>query len=203
MRAVVTNNDGSRFVDMEHVLKTVVPEQDLVPSVQVSSTETAPSLGVEMLALVNNGSGPNNQFQVAAEDLQGNLICYYNDPSFPPPSIPNPVKLLRDGSVLINFDESGGESGLDSILRDIDLAGNTNCQITAQDLAQSLSAKGCFSDATIIGSSHDFAELPNDHLIVIINLLKSFTNLAGSRSTGFTHSMALRSSRTPALDRSR
>jgi hypothetical protein len=132
--------------------------------------------------LVNNGFGASNQFQVAADDLQGNLIWYYNDPSIQPPYIPNPVKLLHDGSVLINFSQ-GTEGGLDSVLRDIDLAGNTNWQVTAQDLMASLSAKGCFRDTSIIGSSHDFTELPNGHLILIINLEKSFTNLPGYPGT--------------------
>ena len=182
MRAVVIDSDGTRSVDVDHVFTTGAPEQQLVPTVQVSGMSMAASPGIEMLALTDNGSGQNNQFQVAAEDLQGNLIWYYNDPNIQPPYIPNPVKLLNDGSILINYSEITA-SGLDSILRDVDLAGNTNWQITVQDLAQSLAGKGCFTGASVVGSSHDFAELPNGHLILIVDLLRSFTNLPGYPGT--------------------
>jgi hypothetical protein len=140
MRAAVTENDDWPFVDVDHVFTTGAPEQELVPNVHATTTDIPPSPGIEMLALVNNGFGPTNQFRVATDDVQGNLIWYYNDPSIEPPYVPDPVKLLHDGSVLINF-SVGAPDGLGAVLRDIDLAGNINWQVTAQDLAQKLSAK--------------------------------------------------------------
>jgi hypothetical protein len=182
MRAVEIEQDGSRRVDVDHVFTTGAPAPQLVPNVKVTASGIAASPGIEMLALVNDGSGPSAQFQVVAEDLRGNLIWYYDDPNLQPPYIPNPVKLLSDGSVLINFSEII-EGGYDSLLRDVDLAGNTRWQIGWQELAQSLAAKGCFSGASVIGSSHDFTELPNGHLILIINLTKDFTDLPGYPGT--------------------
>ena len=187
MRAVVLYNDGAQAVDVDHVFTTGAPEQQLVPAVQaptvqVSGSSLTPSPGIEMLSLVFNGSAQNNLFQVATEDLLGNLIWYYNDPAIQPPYIPGPVKLLNDGSIVIDYSNIT-QTGLDSILRDVDLAGNTNWQITAQDLAQSLAAKGCFTGATVVGSHHDFAELPNGHLIILVSLQQSFTNLTGYPGT--------------------
>jgi arylsulfate sulfotransferase len=182
MRATVLYDDGTHWSDIDHVFTTGALDSSQIPNVQVSSTSIAPSPGIEMLVLNNNGSGPANQFQVVADNLQGQLIWYYSDPAIQPPYIPNPVKLLRDGSVLINYSETTS-GGADSLLRDVDLAGNTKWQMSAQQLAQALATQPCFTKATVIGSSHDVAELPNGHLMVIVNLQESFTNLPGYPGT--------------------
>ncbi len=182
MRAIVRYENGTRWFAADHVFTTGKLNQALLPDVQVSGTTRAPSPGIEMLTLIYNGSGPSNQFQVAAEDLQGQLIWYYNDPAIQPPYVPNPVKLLSDGSILINYSQDTS-SGVGSILRDIDLAGNIQWQMTAQGLAQALAAKNCFTGSTVIGSSHDVTELPNGHLVLIVNLQESFTNLPGYLGT--------------------
>ncbi len=108
-------------------------------------------------------------------DLQGNLIWYYDDSTLPPSLIPTPAKLLANGDVLINY----GWNGELSILREVDLAGDTIWQLGASDIQALIEAKGCFPGQTVTGPHHDFAALPNRHLVLIVQLLKDFTDLPG------------------------
>ena len=79
-----------------------------------------PSGGVELLDLVHSGSsGP--QENVVATDLNGNVIWYF-DPGNTT-AVPNPVMLLPDGNVLINYDHSSGADGEGSLVEEVDLAG--------------------------------------------------------------------------------
>jgi hypothetical protein len=80
-----------------------------------------------------------SRWTICKETLSGTTMTLVSNHH----TFPNPVKLLHDGSILINFSE-GREGGLGSVLRDIDLARNTNWQITAPDLTQALLVKRLF-----------------------------------------------------------
>ena len=79
---------------------------------------------------------------------------------------PNPIKLLPNGHFLINF--SGQPDGSNSVIQEIDLAGNVIWQMTAAQLNTALASATCAEcKVTVIGTHHDLVSLPNGHLIVI------------------------------------
>lgn len=177
LRAVIQDTNGATFTDVDHTFTTGALDPSRVPQVSVSQPTTLePNPGVELLDLDNNVGSCANCIEVAAEDLNGNLIWYY-DSGLPAGIYPDPIKLLPDGHVLINF-SSGDES---SVLREIDLAGNIVWQMTAAQLNQELATAGF--NLVVVGTSHDFAILPNGHLILIASTYKSFTDLPGYPGT--------------------
>jgi arylsulfate sulfotransferase len=176
MRAVSQLADGQTAKDSDHTFMTRAVPAGQVPSIQVTTGPAAsPQGGIELLDLVNP---PNPAAEVAATDLSGNVIWYYN--GAPPNTLPDPVKLLPNGDFLINY-SGGTESGIDSLLEEIDLAGDVVWKMDAADLNQALAAAGY--DITVIGTHHDVAILPNGHLIVIASMSKNFTNLVGYPGT--------------------
>ena len=74
--------------------------------------------------------------------------------------------------MLINYSSPTGESGTDSVLLEVDLAGNVVWQMTAADLNAALAAAGY--NLTVVGTHHDFAVLPNGHLILIASTESRF-----------------------------
>lgn len=180
MRAIIQDSDGATFTDVDHTFTTGALDSSRIPQVSVSQPSALePNPGIELLDLDGNTGSCANCVDVAAEDLNGNLIWYY-DSGLPAGVYPDPVKLLPDGHVLINF--SGGPvNGQSSVLREIDLAGNIVWQLTAAQLNQELATAGF--NLTVVGTSHDFAILPNGHLILIASTYQSFTNLPGYPGT--------------------
>ena len=58
--------------------------------------------------------------------------------------------------------------GVNSVLQEVDLTGKLIWQMTAADLNKALAAATCAGcNITVIGTHHDFVQLPNGHLIVI------------------------------------
>src|SRR5689334_3644372 len=140
MRAVTTLQDGRQSVDSDHIFTTGGLPPARVPLVNIKQPgEPSTNTGLELLDLISNsqGSGTNNQVQVAAVDLDGNLVWYYDDPSIAAGVVPNPVKLLGNGDVLVNYSGNGGD-GSDSMLREVDLAGNIVWQFNGPDLEQKI-----------------------------------------------------------------
>ncbi len=179
MRAVIQYANGATFTDADHTFTTGGLDPTRVPQVSVSQPSALePNPGVELLDLDGNTGSCANCVDVAAEDLNGNLIWYYD----PGQSLgtPNPIKLLPDGHILVNFTQIG-DDGFSSDLREIDLAGNTVWEMTAAQLNLKLAAAGY--NLTMIGTHHDFAILPNGHLILIASTYQSFTDLPGYPGT--------------------
>jgi arylsulfate sulfotransferase len=87
--------------------------------------------------------------------------------------------VMPDGNMLINY--SGQQDGENSLLEEIDLAGDVVWQLTAADLNSELATAGF--DLKVVGSHHDMIALPNGHLIVIAATQKDFTNLVGLKGT--------------------
>jgi hypothetical protein len=138
----------------------------------------SPSPGIELLDLIGV---PTNQVVAAAIDLQGNLVWYY-DWDNPGNEIPSPIKLLSNGHMKIVI---GTDTGADvypaSVVREIDLAGNTIAELTLPQLNNALVAAG--SSIVALGFHHDFALLPNGHTIYIVSQQEDFTDLPGLPGT--------------------
>jgi hypothetical protein len=82
------------------------------------------------------------------------------------------IKLLPNGHFLINF-SGANPDGLNSIVQEIDLAGTVVWQMTAAQLNSALATSGCAGcNITVIGTHHDFAVLPNGHIVFIAALQK-------------------------------
>jgi len=169
MRGVVKFGDGTTFMEADQTFTTGAPPAALVPTVTTTTTAgMTPQSGVEVLQLTAASSA---KYEVAITDLNGALLWAY-DPgtSVPAGTIPNPVKLLANGHFLMNF--SGNPvDGTNSVLQEVDLGGNVVWQMTAAQLNAALAAATCSGcNITVIGTHHDFAELPNGHLIVLASL---------------------------------
>lgn len=179
MRAAVASSGTPEFVDQDHTFATGSLPGDKIPALTATTTPgQTPNSGIELLDLVTL-SPSGTRLNVVATDLAGNVIWYY-DPGSVATTIPQPVKLLPDGNMLIDYAEPGVD-GTDSVLEEIDLAGNLLWQMTAADLNQALAAAGY--NLTLIGTHHDVAILPNGHLVVIASENQNFTNLTGYPGT--------------------
>jgi arylsulfate sulfotransferase len=177
MRGVVQFADGSQYNDADQTFTTgAIPPTQLPTLTATTTPGMTPQSGVELLDLVD---GPATVSPVAVTDLQGNVLWTYN------PSvgsiIPNPIKLLPNGHFLVNYSNAGND-GLGSILQEVDLTGAVIWQMTAADLNKALAAATCAGcNITVQGTHHDFAILPNGHLIVIaaVSQAVSGTNVLG------------------------
>ena len=182
MRAVAQLPDGTQFTDSDQMFTTGAVPASLVPSVTATTTPgMVPNSGIEMLDLVNV-YGKSSAERAVATDLNGNVIWYYDPgPGFAN-LIPNPIKLLPNGHILINYSNPDADyDGVDSVLQEIDLAGDLIWQMRAADLNAALAAAGY--NLTVIGTHHDFATLPNGHLIFIAAENQNFTDLTGYPGT--------------------
>jgi arylsulfate sulfotransferase len=116
-------------------------------------------------------------------DRDGNPIWYYDNG---PGNFAFPFKLLPDGNILLSI--TNGVSV--STLREVDLAGNTVREMTTPALQRKMANAETF-DFVPWGFTHDFALLPNGHLVVIVNSFKNFTNLPGYPGTTLVQGNAL------------
>ncbi|MGB7435943.1 MAG: aryl-sulfate sulfotransferase [Candidatus Acidiferrum sp.] len=159
MRAVVQFADGTKFADADHVF-TTTGSSSQSPNITTTTTAgTTPQSGVELLDLVAGTAEPT------ITDLNGNVLWTYT--GVPGGTVPNPFKMLPNGHFLINFSDSSVD-GLNSVLEEVDLTGNVIWQMTAKQLNEALSSASCAGcHITVTGTHHDFAMLPNGHLIVI------------------------------------
>ena len=177
MRAVVAFPDGSEFNDTDHTFATGGLSPSQTPSMTATTTPgMTPNGGVELLNLVGS-TGP--QENVVATDLNGHVI-WYLDPGNTT-GVVNPVKPLPDGNMLINYSGPIGADGVNSLLEEVDLAGDVIWQMSAADLNAALAA--AHYNITVVGTHHDVAALPNGHLILIASMDKDFTDLAGYPGT--------------------
>lgn len=159
MRAVAQFGDGTQFVDEDHVFTTSgAPSQ--LPAITASTTPgRTPQGGVELIALSSGTSRP------MVADLNGNVLWTYT--AVPNGTVTNPIKLLSNGHFLINFSVATAD-GSNSVLQEVDLTGQVIWQMTAADLNTALASATCAGcNITVVGTHHDFVQLPNGHLVVI------------------------------------
>jgi arylsulfate sulfotransferase len=178
MRAVFQSNTTSVFNDADHSFTTGTYPAGELPSITTSTTPgMTPQSGVELLAMITVSGLP--MLQTVVTDLSGNVLWAY----VPPPSIgfPNPVKLIPNGHFLVNF---SGEptDGTNSTIQEVDLTGQVIWQMTAGQLNAALAAATCSGcNITVVGTHHDFALLPNGHLIVLASTQQT---ISGTVVTG-------------------
>ena len=172
MRGLVQFADGTQFTDADQTFTTGALPSAMLPSLTATTTPgMTPQSGVELLDLVQFGA-TTNRFYMVATDLAGNVI-WTHDPGVSAVTV-NPIKLLPNGHFLLNFDAaSGGATGANSVMQEVDLAGNLIWQMTAAQLNQALAAASCTGcNISVLGTHHDFAILPNGHLILIASTQK-------------------------------
>jgi arylsulfate sulfotransferase len=89
---------------------------------------------------------------------------------------PYMFKFLPNGHIILMISEPTS-----TLIRELDLAGNTIRELSATALAGEMQAAGF--DFVPANYTHDLVPLANDHLIVITNFYKSFTDLPGYPGT--------------------
>jgi arylsulfate sulfotransferase len=180
MRAFVEYDNGSSQTDIDRTFATgALP---VLPAFTVTPTPgMTPQPGVELV----NSLGTPTQF---ASDVNGNVVWTYVPSDQAGTSYINPIKLLPNGhfallfTPLFNVPLFGPvPDSMVDVLREIDLAGNTVRELNMKDLNAALAAGGF--NITLGVFSHDFAALPNGHILVIANVVKSFNNLPGHAGT--------------------
>jgi arylsulfate sulfotransferase len=177
MQASLEFSNGVTFSDIDQTFTTgALPAAADLPTITTTMTGAmTPQSGVELLDLI--GTTNMNLITVAVTDLSGNILWTYQPGSSVPTGqgeIANPIKLLPNGHFLINFSAAGGVDGADSVLQEVDLGGNIIWQMSWQDLNQALAAASCSGcNITVQGTHHDFAMLPNGHLIVIASEIQN------------------------------
>jgi arylsulfate sulfotransferase len=173
MQAVLDFN-GSQVLDTDHTFTTGSIPADLLPNITTQTTGVGtPSPGIELLSLdPDDGITP---LSTVATDLDGNVIWYYNLES---EYWPYPIKPLPNGHMLLNASpvSSGPSGGSGGEIREIDLAGNILNTITIPQVNAGLAAIGSFQAEAF---HHDFAALPNGHLILLVNYPETINNVAG------------------------
>ena len=181
LRGLVQFTDGTTFTDGDQTFETGALPSERLPAITASTTPgMSPQSGVELLDLVT-GAPASPAPPVIATDLNGNVVWSYSSGLVG--RIANPIKLLPNGHFLINYSIAVAPiSGANSVLQEIDLSGAVVWQMTASDLNAALAAATCAGcNITILGTHHDFAPLPNGHLIVIASTQR---NISGVTVTG-------------------
>jgi arylsulfate sulfotransferase len=178
MRAEVFSNGNSWFdVDREY---TTGPLPSVKFPTLVVTRPNPPILGAAEnsgVELVNLTEPVANMMQAIVSDRDGNPIWYY-DVGSDQANLPEPVRLLPNGHVLINI--QNGATGATQ-LREVDLVGRTIRQMDAPTLQQKLRDAGHSVDA--LDFHHDFLPLKNGHLIVLGNAAQEFIDLPGYPGT--------------------
>jgi arylsulfate sulfotransferase len=175
VRAKLSANGSVVWTDRDHVFTTAA--LGAVPAPPIVVTRPNPSLsasenpGVELIAYsVPAGAAPTLQTFVA--DRDGNPIWFYA----PPDGTPSFLKPMPNGHFLVAI---AGTSS--SIVREIDLAGNTIRQLDAATLQTNLQSLGLLPNFLFF--HHDFIPLDNGHMIVLGQTTKDFADLPGYSGT--------------------
>jgi hypothetical protein len=174
MRAAIQFTNGVQFMDADRTFTTSSLPANQLPALTATTTPgMIPQSGVELLDMLSLPATAT--VGVAVSDLSGNLLWAY-DPGLTG-LVANPAKLLPNGHFLINF--SGAlNDGVNSVLQEVDLGGKLIWQMTAANLNAALAAAACAGcNITVIGTHHDFALLPNGHLIVLAALEKDVSGV--------------------------
>jgi arylsulfate sulfotransferase len=177
MQATLNFGGGVSFLDSDHTFTTGALQANTLPPLKATTAPgMTPQSGVELLDLINLGA--TGLVSVVVADLSGNILWTYN-PGLPAVDVPNPIKLLPNGHFLINFGGAAPD-GEDSVLQEVDLSGQVVWQLTAAQLNKALAAATCTGcNITVVGTHHDFAVLPNGHLIVIASQEQTLSGLTG------------------------
>ena len=185
MRATVKFSDGTLFTDADQTFETGTLAGLTFSTIAGTTTPgMTPQPGIELLDLVAGAGVP-----VVATDLSGNIVWYYNFTDGTASDIVQPIRLLPNGHFLVCI---GAASSFPvqptqplpntiTVVREIDLAGNTIREISLADLNTRLANAGFNLVADSI--HHDVLQLANGHWIILTNSTRQFTNLPGFPGT--------------------
>jgi arylsulfate sulfotransferase len=173
------NCNGSTFTSADQTFTTgALPTNVKWPSLQVSrpnpSLSSKENSGIELINIFAPGSGA---MQSIITDRDGNPIWYY-DVGVAQGFAPYTYKLLPNGHMVVSITKSVAQG---TVLREIDLAGNTIREMDTATLDSRMQVAG-FNFAPA-GYHHDLFPLQNGHLIVLVNYTQNFTNLPGYPGT--------------------
>ena len=186
MRVSASFAAGVQYLDADHTFTTGALPSTRLPSFTVTvpaGAQTSP--GIQLLSLAQLAKTPANPIEAVAVDLQGNVIWYYDFSSIPNVAgdLPFPIKPLSNGHMKLIIG-SPNPSPPVSIVREIDLAGNTISELTTADLNAKLAQIA--SPIVSVGFHHDFAVLPNGHTIYLIMEQRNVTLTGDTSPTLFT-----------------
>ena len=192
MQALVTFANGVTFKDIDHSFATGVAPPTVPVTITTPSGQT-PQPGIELFDTVTFGSKPvPNLNQAFATDLSGNIIWTYQFPASEPGSAANvifPIKPLPNGHFIMVIGyvaqptaTQNTPPGTISVVREVDLAGNTIRELSIAQMNQSLAANG-YAGLNLLTFCTDVLQQPNGHLIVIAWMTKPYTNLPGFPGT--------------------
>jgi hypothetical protein len=183
LQAAVTLADGVAAADIDHTFTTGAvplmggPQFTGQKQPQLSATIPAGMTAQSGIEFITGVAGPAQGLY--ATDLNGNVIWTYPFKDQVPNSGINGAKMLPNGDVVLEFSASSEvplsgpiPSTLPIMIREIDLAGNTVRQVSMAQINAALAANG-FAGIVLQTFHHDLTPLPNGHLLVMANTLKS------------------------------
>jgi arylsulfate sulfotransferase len=191
LQALVTLANGVTFQDTDHTFTTGAAPPTVPLKISTPSGQT-PQPGIELFDTVAFGSKPiPNLNQAFATDLNGNVIWTYQFPQNEPGSAANlifPIKPLPNGHFLMVIGyvatptaKQNITSGTISVVREVDLVGNTIRELTIGQLNKSLAAAGTSvagdgaSGLNLLTFCTDFLALPNGHFLLNAWMVKPET----------------------------
>jgi len=142
------------------------------PQMTVSrpSNTSSEGSGIELVNIIQLQN--SNGMQAFFTDRDANPIWYYDVGTN---TYPFTIKILPNGHVILSLNST------QSILREVDLAGNTIREMDMPTLAGKALAAGY--DFSPRGYHHDICPLPNGHMLVLLQIFKDFTDLPGYPGT--------------------
>jgi arylsulfate sulfotransferase len=172
-------SDGISWLDRDRLFTTGPLPSIKFPALNVTrpnlaSLETNENPGIELINVAELGA---HMMQALVADRDGNPIWYY-DVGAAQANVPIPIKLSPNGHVLVNIQMGGTGT---TLLREVDLAGETIREMDASTLQQKLQRAGHALNS--LSFHHDFLPLSNGHLIVLGNAIQDFTDLQGYPGT--------------------
>lgn len=176
MRSNVQCSSTSETITSGDKTFTTGPLPSSTPFPPITITRPSPSSsspenpGVE---LVNIIAPTQNAIQAYFIDRDGNPIWYYDVGQNNYPLL---LKPLPNGHMILIVATTTG-----SLLREVDLEGNTIHEMDATSLDQKTQAAGFDFVPTYF--HHDVLPLPNGHIVILTNTVKAFTDLPGYPGT--------------------
>ncbi len=174
MRSQTQCKDGATRSGDDFIFRTGPLPDTPFPTLTVTrpnpSAESPENAGIELIDII----APNDpSMQAIFADRDGNPIWYY---PMAPNFSPETIKFLPNGNLIFSL-----VNGPDSLLREVDLAGNTIRELDLTALQQKMQTTA--ADFVPVNLHHDVLPLANGHLIVLVNFGKDFTDLPGYPGT--------------------
>lgn len=192
LSALVQYQNGTSVEDVDHTFTTgslpnvggAVQPGPFAPKL----TATTPSIMTPQAGIELVNSYGTTAAGLYATDLNGNVIWTYPFQDQKSGTAITGVKMLPNGDMVMDFGVLSNlplttptSSSAQVAIREIDLIGNAVRQITLAQMNTALAAAGF--NVTLTDFHHDVEPLPNGHLLVMANTLKSVTLTGASSPT--------------------